>query len=94
MNWAWRPRQDIFKLCTCPLDLLSQPSALSHNEMESRIGVEPLVSTLHAADSLMTYAVKPRPEAHMDLILFEVFLKNIHLIPQDQIVPYLPTVPF
>ena len=30
--------------------------------------------------------VKPRPEAHMDMILFEVFLKNIHLIPQDQIV--------
>ena len=30
--------------------------------------------------------VKPRPEAHMDMILFEVFLKNIPLIPQDQIV--------
>ena len=30
--------------------------------------------------------VKPRPEAHMDMILIEVFLKNIHLIPQDQIV--------
>ena len=30
--------------------------------------------------------VKPRPEAHMDMNLFEVFLKNIHLIPQDQIV--------
>ena len=30
--------------------------------------------------------VKPHPEAHMDMILFEVFLKNIHLIPQDQIV--------
>ena len=30
--------------------------------------------------------VKPRPEAQMDMILFEVFLKNIHLIPQDQIV--------
>ena len=30
--------------------------------------------------------VKPRPEAHMDMILFEVFWKNIHLIPQDQIV--------
>ena len=32
------------------------------------------------------YTVKPRPEAHMDMIIFEVFLKNIHLIPQDQIV--------
>ena len=32
------------------------------------------------------HTVKPRPEAHMDMILFEVFLKNIHLIPQDQIV--------
>ena len=29
--------------------------------------------------------VKPRPEAHMDLILFEVFLKSIDLIPQQQI---------
>ena len=32
------------------------------------------------------HTVKPRPEAHMDMILFEVFLKNIHLIPQYQIV--------
>ena len=31
------------------------------------------------------YTVKPRPEAHMDMILFEVFLKNIDLIPQQQI---------
>ena len=30
--------------------------------------------------------IKPRPEAHMNMILFEVFLKNIHLIAQDQIV--------
>ena len=30
------------------------------------------------------YTVKP--EAHIDMILFEVFIKNIHLIPQDQIV--------
>ena len=29
--------------------------------------------------------VKPRPEAHMDMILFEVFLKSIVLIPQQQI---------
>ena len=28
------------------------------------------------------------PEAHMDMILFEVFFKNIHLIPQDQIVQW------
>ena len=34
------------------------------------------------------YTVKPRPEAHMDMILLEVFLKNIHLIPQDQIVQW------
>ena len=37
-------------------------------------------------NSLTRNTVKPRPEAHMDMILFEVFLKNIHLIPQDQIV--------
>ena len=35
-----------------------------------------------------TNTVKPRPEAHMDMIIFEVFLKNIHLIPQDQIVQW------
>jgi len=26
----------------------------------------------------------PRPEEHVDMIPFEVFLKNIHLIPQDE----------
>ena len=32
------------------------------------------------------HTVKPRPEAHMDMILFEVFLKScIDLIPQQQI---------
>ena len=31
------------------------------------------------------YTVKPRREAHMDMILFEVFLKSIDLIPQQQI---------
>ena len=36
----------------------------------------------------ISYTVKPRPEAHMDMILFEVFLKNIHLIPLDQIVQW------
>ena len=29
----------------------------------------------------MARAVKPRPKARMDMILFEVFLKHIHLIP-------------
>ena len=29
--------------------------------------------------------VIPRPEAHMDMILFEVFMKSIDLIPQQQI---------
>ena len=29
--------------------------------------------------------IKPRLEAHMDMILFEVFLKSIDLIPQQQI---------
>ena len=28
--------------------------------------------------------VKPRSEAHMDMILFEVFLKSFDLIPQQQ----------
>ena len=31
------------------------------------------------------HTVKPRPEAHMDMIHFEVFLKSIDLIPQQQI---------
>ena len=30
--------------------------------------------------------IKPHPEEYRDMILFEVFLKNIHLIPHDQIV--------
>ena len=40
-----------------------------------------------AADFMLAkqYTVKPRPEAHMDMILFEVFLKSIDLIPQQQI---------
>ena len=32
------------------------------------------------------HTVKPHPEAHMNMILFEVCLKNIHLTPQDQII--------
>ena len=32
-----------------------------------------------------THTVKPRPEAHMDMILVEVFFKSIDLIPQQQI---------
>ena len=35
---------------------------------------------------LFNDTVKPRPEAHMDMILFEVFLKSIDLIPQQQVV--------
>ena len=44
-------------------------------------------STYNSRAQFLTnqHTVKPRPEAHMDMILFEVFLKNIHLIPQDQI---------
>ena len=34
---------------------------------------------------LSMHTVKPRPEAHMDMILLEVFLKSINLIPQQQI---------
>ena len=34
---------------------------------------------------VITMIVKPRPEAHMDIILFEVFLKSIDLILQQQI---------
>ena len=40
----------------------------------------------HDVITSVLYTVKPRQEAHMDMILFEVFLKNIHSIPQDQIV--------
>ena len=39
-------------------------------------------------DAILTRSslpVKPRPEAHMDMILLEVFLKSIDLIPQQQI---------
>ena len=37
----------IFKLCTCPLDLLNQHSAIQHRKMELEIGVGPLVSVPH-----------------------------------------------
>ena len=39
----------------------------------------------HSVSALLRDTVKPRPEAHMDMILFEVFLKSIDLIPQQQI---------
>ena len=52
------------------------------------IDVESLLQmvTCHTLNDDIT--VKPHPEAHMDMILFEVFLRNIHLIPQDQIVQW------
>ena len=34
----------------------------------------------------MVYRKASSRGAYMDMILFEVFLKNIYLIPQDQIV--------
>ena len=33
----------------------------------------------------LAHTVKPRPEAHMDMVLSKVFLKSIDLIPQQQI---------
>ena len=36
-------------------------------------------------NTMTHHTVKPRPEAHMDVILFEVLLKSIDLIPQQQI---------
>ena len=32
----------------------------------------------------LMHTVKPRPEAHMDMILFEVFLKSIDLIQNNR----------
>ena len=37
---------------------------------------------------MSTHTVKPRPEAHMDMILFEVFLKSIYLIPKQHILQW------
>ena len=34
---------------------------------------------------IINNTAKPRPKAHMDMILFEVFLKSIDLIPQQNI---------
>ena len=50
--------------------------------------VSEYVSSLQLADISMELTkiwrtVKPHPEAHMDMILFEVFLKSIDLIPQQ-----------
>ena len=43
-----------------------------------------LNQSVHRDQFRNEYTVKPRPEAHMD-ILFEVCLKSIDLIPQQQI---------
>ena len=51
---------------------------------ETALGIHVVNLTMHVC--LFIHTVKPRSEAHLDMILFEVFLKNIHLIPQDQIV--------
>ena len=44
------------------------------------------LSSLQMSWNPERHNVNPRPEVHTDMILFEVFLKNIHLIPQDHIV--------
>ena len=44
-----------------------------------------LVISNRMISNFYTDTVKPRPEAHMDMILFKVFLKSIDLIPQQQI---------
>ena len=38
-----------------------------------------------AYHSTHQHTLKPRPEAHMDMILVKVVLKSIDLIPQQQI---------
>ena len=47
-----------------------------------------LSNEVHQNEIVDYVTVKPRLEVHMDMILFEVILKNIHLIPQDQIVQW------
>ena len=44
-----------------------------------------LISILSFEIKALYNTVKPRPEAHMDTILFKMFLKSIDLIPQQQI---------
>ena len=39
-------------------------------------------------ESKINNTIKPRPEAHMDMILFEVFLKSINLIPQQKMLKW------
>ena len=52
---------------------------LSTDMAAARFGAHYYAMTCYA------YTVKPRPEAHMDMILIEVFLKSIDLLPQQQI---------
>ena len=59
----------------------------AERNMRNRLILEDIPETTFRKDyRYEIHTVKPRPEVHMDMILFEVFLKNIHLIPQDQIV--------
>ena len=70
-------------MTTCHSQTITMATVLP-SQSKSRLS---LYLSVNDKLSLMTSStVKPRPEAHMDMILFEVFLKNIHLIPQDQIV--------
>ena len=43
------------------------------------------ISVIPWVHKLRSNTLKPRPEAHMDMILFEMFLKSIDLISQQQI---------
>ena len=63
---------------------------LNHEVPGSNLLAMVLVVVLLSKAVYCTYlptvpTVKPRPEAHMDMILFEVFLKSMDLIPQQQI---------
>ena len=58
----------------------------------NRDNLEAMSSICLKCDIFVYISVKPHPEAHIDMILFEVFLKNIDLIPQQHI--YITTTLF
>ena len=58
--------------CNNPLRFITISSSCQGEDLKQRL-------------PFLLNTVKPRPEAHMDMILFEVFLKSIDLIPQQQI---------
>ena len=66
--------------------VLLMPRSHLHRKLSCKSQTRTIFATWSGAAWQLRGTVKPRPEAHMDMVPFKVFLKNILLIPQDHIV--------